>query len=176
MDLLESVRLNLATPDILFFLLGGLAAVVKSNLRFPKPLYLGLTIYLLVAIGFKGGVAVNTVGVGAIWLPALAAMALGALIPLWSYPILRFVGRLSPVDAAAVGAHYGSVSAVTFIAAVNYLTQLRQRFEPYAATFLAVMESPAIIVRVLLGRLAQRQQGSPFNAVVRLALHEAMLG
>ena len=176
MDLLESIRINLASPAILFFVLGIVAAVVKSDLRFPEPLYLGLTIYLLVAIGFKGGVAVSAAGLGAVWLPALAAMALGALIPLWTYPILRCVGRLPAVDAAAIGAHYGSVSAVTFIAAVNFLTELRQPFEAYASAFLAVMESPAIIVGVLLGKLAQRRQGSPFNAVMRLALHEALFG
>ncbi|MCL4179757.1 MAG: sodium-dependent bicarbonate transport family permease [Verrucomicrobia bacterium] len=176
MDLLESIRINLASPAILFFVLGIVAALVKSDLRFPEPLYLGLTIYLLVAIGFKGGVAVSAAGIGAVWLPALAAMALGALIPLWTYPILRWVGRLPAVDAAAVGAHYGSVSAVTFIAAVNFLTELRQPFEAYASAFLAVMESPAIIVGVMLGKLAQRRQGSPFNAVMRLALHEALLG
>jgi len=176
MDILESIRINLASPAILFFVLGVVAAVVKSDLRFPEPLYLGMTIYLLVAIGFKGGVAVSAAGIGAVWLPALAAMALGALIPLWTYPILRFVGRLPAVDAAAVGAHYGSVSAVTFITAVNYLTELRQPFEAYASAFLAVMESPAIIVGVMLGKLAQRRQGSPFKVVMRLALHEALLG
>jgi uncharacterized protein len=176
MDVLDSIRINLASPAILFFVLGMVAAVVKSDLRFPEPLYLGLTIYLLVAIGFKGGVAVNAAGLGAVWLPALAAMALGALIPLWAYPVLRFLGRLPAVDAAAIGAHYGSVSAVTFIAAVNFLTELREPFEAYASAFLAVMESPAIIVGVVLGKLAQRRQGSPFSAVMPLALHEALLG
>lgn len=176
MDILESIRINLASPAILFFVLGIVAAVVKCDLRFPEPLYLGLTIYLLVAIGFKGGVAVSAAGLGVVWLPALAAMALGTLIPLWAYPLLRFAGRLPAVDAAAIGAHYGSVSAVTFIAAVNFLTELREPFEAYASAFLAVMESPAIIVGVVLGKLAQRRQGSPFSAVMPLALHEALLG
>lgn len=176
MDVLESIRINLASPAILFFVLGIVAAVVRSDLRFPEPLYLGLTIYLLVAIGFKGGVAVNAAGLGTVWLPALAAMALGALIPLWTYPLLRYVGRLPAVDAAAVAGHYGSVSAVTFIAAVNFLTELRQPFEAYASAFLAVMESPAIIVGVMLGKLAQRRHGSSFRTVMRLALGEALLG
>lgn len=176
METLEAIRANLASPAILLFVLGMIAVLVKCDLRFPEPLYLGLTIYLLVAIGFKGGVAVSTAGLGVVWLPALAAMALGALIPFWTYPILRFAGRLPAVDAAAIGAHYGSVSAVTFIAAVNYLTELRQPFEAYASAFLAVMESPAIIVGVLLGKVALREQGSAFSAVMRRALREALLG
>ena len=109
MEFIEAIQVNLTSPAILFFVLGLIAAVVKTDLRFPEPLYLGLTMYLLVAIGFKGGVAVSAAGVGAVWLPALAAVALGAIIPLWSYPILRFAGKLPAVDAAAIGAHYGSV-------------------------------------------------------------------
>jgi uncharacterized protein len=176
MEYLEAIQTNLTSPAILFFVLGLIATAVKTDLRFPEPLYLGLTIYLLVAIGFKGGVAMSAAGVGAVWLPALAAMALGASIPLWSYPILRFVGRLPAVDAAAISAHYGSVSAVTFLAAVNYLTELGVPHEPYATAFLAVMESPAIIVGVVLGKLATRHEGVPFYSVMRLALHEALLG
>ena len=176
MEFIEAIQVNLTSPAILFFVLGLIAAAVKTDLRFPEPLYLGLTMYLLVAIGFKGGVAVSAAGVGAVWLPALAAVALGAIIPLWSYPILRFAGKLPAVDAAAIGAHYGSVSAVTFIAAVSYLNELQQPYEKFASAFLAVMESPAIIVGVVLGKLAQRRAGSPFNSVMRVALHEALLG
>jgi hypothetical protein len=176
MDVFEAVRANLASPAILFFVLGLLATACKTDLRFPEPLYLALTIYLLAAIGFKGGVAVAAAGAGVVWLPALAAMALGASIPLWSYPILRFVGGLRPVDAAAISAHYGSVSAVTFLAAVNYLKDLGVPHEAFATAFLAVMESPAIIVGVVLGKLATRSQGATLASVLRPALHEALLG
>jgi uncharacterized protein len=176
MEFLDAIRINLASPPILFFLLGLIAAAVKTDLRFPEPFYLALTLYLLVAIGFKGGVAVADAGLGAVWLPALGAVVLGALIPLWSYGVLRYLGRLPAVDAAAIGAHYGSVSAVTFIAAVAYLQELQEPFEPYAAAFLAVMESPAIVVGLILGRLAIRREGTPVNSVMRLALHEALLG
>lgn len=176
MDFLEAVHANLATPAILFFVLGVVATFVKTDLRFPEPLYLALTVYLLAAIGFKGGVAVAAAGIGAVWLPALAAVALGATIPLWCYGILRFAGRLAPVDAAAIGAHYGSVSAVTFIAAVAYLNRLGQPFEAYASAFLAVMESPAIIVGVVLGKLAADGHALSLGAITRLALHEGILG
>ncbi len=177
MDILEAVRLNLLSPAVLFFALGVLAAVAKSDLKFPEPLYLGLTIYLLVAIGFKGGVALHEAGLARVWLPGLAAVVLGALIPLWTYPVLRHVGRLPGVDAAAIAAHYGSVSAVTFIAATNYLLAVGQAYPNYASAFLAIMESPAILVGVVLGKLgAPRAADDPFGATLRQVVHEALFG
>ena len=108
-DLLPALAANLLSPAVLFFVLGVIATLVGSDLRFPEPFYVGLTIYLLVAIGFKGGVALSSAGIAHVWLPGLAAMALGAVIPLWLFPVLRYVGRLPAVDAAAVSAHYGSL-------------------------------------------------------------------
>lgn len=176
MELLDALSSNLLSPAVLFFALGLVAALVKSDLKFPEPLYVGLTIYLLVAIGFKGGVAIAEAGLGKVWLPTLAAMVLGGLIPLWTYPILRFGGKLAPFDAAAIAAHYGSVSAVTFIAATNYLKAVGQPYESYATAFLAVMESPAILVGVVLGKLAtNRGAGADFTSL-RAAMHEALFG
>ena len=176
MDVLTAIQANLLSPAVLFFVLGVIAAVTKSDLKFPEPLYVGLTIYLLTAIGFKGGVAISEAGLAKVWLPALAAMALGALIPLWTYPLLRFGGKLKSVDAAAIAAHYGSVSAVTFIAATNYLKAIDQPFENYATAFLAVMESPAILVGVVLGKLATKKAGDSSSASLRTAVHEAVFG
>ena len=177
MEILDAVRLNLLSPAVLFFALGVLAAVVKSDLKFPEPLYLGLTIYLLVAIGFKGGVALAEAGLGRVWLPSLAAVALGAVIPLWTYPVLRHLGRLPGVDAAAIAAHYGSVSAVTFIAATNYLSAVGQTYPNYATAFLAIMESPAILIGVVLGKLgAPRGETGAVGSTLRGVVHEALFG
>lgn len=180
MTLLDAVHANLLSPAVLFFVLGVVAALIRSDLRFPEPLYAGLTIYLLVAIGFKGGVAIAEAGLARVWLPALAAMTLGALIPFWTYPVLRHAGRLAAVDAAAIAAHYGSVSAVTFIAATNYLQAVGQPYEDYASAFLAVMESPAILVGVVLGRMAStRPRGGtpdPTATSLRDVVHEALCG
>lgn len=176
MEILDAIRANLLSPAVLFFVLGLIAALTKSDLKFPEPLYLGLTIYLLVAIGFKGGVAIAEAGIAKVWLPALAAMVLGALIPMWTYPLLRFGGKLPGVDAAAIAAHYGSVSAVTFIAATNYLKAIDQPFENYATAFLAVMESPAILVGVVLGKIAMKKTGEASGASLRTAVHEALFG
>ena len=174
--MLDAIQANLLSPAVLFFALGLVAALTKSDLKFPEPLYVALTIYLLVAIGFKGGVAIAEAGIAKVWMPAIAAMILGALIPLWTYPVLRFGGKFSAVDAAAIAAHYGSVSAVTFIAATNYLKAINQPFENYATAFLAVMESPAILVGVVLGKLGMRASGGADFSSLKTAMHEALFG
>lgn len=175
MTLLEAVQNNLLSPAVLFFLLGAVGALVKTDLKFPEPLYAALTIYLLVAIGFKGGSAVAQAGLAAVWLPALGGLALGALIPLWCYPVLRW-GKLSGVDAASIAAHYGSVSAVTFLAVSNFLKASGVAFEGYMAALLAVMESPAIIVGILLGRRAMGSSTGGKKSGLGAVLHEAVLG
>ncbi|MCC6234348.1 MAG: sodium-dependent bicarbonate transport family permease [Verrucomicrobiales bacterium] len=176
MELFTALSSNLLSPAVLFFALGLVAVLVRCDLKFPEPLYVGMTIYLLVAIGFKGGVAIAEAGLGQVWLPACAAMLLGALIPAWTYPVLRFGGKLPAVDAAAIAAHYGSVSAVTFIAATNYLNAIQQPYESYATAFLAVMESPAILVGVVLGKLATTRAGLTDLSSIKSAAHEALFG
>lgn len=176
MDFITAIQSNLLSPAVLFFVLGVFAAVSRSDLKFPEALYSTLTIYLLTAIGFKGGVAINEAGIGAVWLPALAAMLLGSVIPLWTYPVLRKLGKFSIADAGAIAAHYGSVSAVTFIAATNFLKSINQPYESFATAFLAVMESPAIIVGVILGKGAIGGKFSFADQGVRHALRDAVLG
>ena len=175
-DFFHALSANLLSPAVLFFALGLIATFVKSDLKFPEALYVTLTIYLLTALGFKGGVAINEAGIAVVILPALAAMLLGALIPLWTYPLLRHVGKIKPVDAAAIAAHYGSVSAVTFITATNYLKGISEPYENYATAFLAVMESPAIIVGVLLGKMTLQRGSSIFNGSFKSLLREAVFG
>ena len=176
MDIVDVFRANLLSPAVLFFALGLISALAKSDLKFPEPLYTGMTIYLLIAIGFKGGYALAEAGLAAVWLPTSASMLLGAVVPLWTYPVLRFAGRISSVDSAAIAAHYGSVSAVTFLAATNYLKAINQPFEAYATAFLAVMESPAILIGIVLGKLAAREAGTSAFTPLKSALREALLG
>lgn len=175
-DFFQALSANLLSPAVLFFALGIVAAVLRSDLKFPEALYVTLTIYLLIALGFKGGVAVHEAGLRAVVLPAIAAAILGAIIPLWVYPLLRFAGKFRPVDAAAIAAHYGSVSAVTFITATNYLKGISVPYENYATAFLAVMESPAIVVGVLLGKLALERGGAFTGESLGGLLREAVLG
>jgi hypothetical protein len=172
----ETLQANLLAPTVLFFVLGIVATLVRSDLRFPEALYHGLTIYLLAAIGFKGGVAIAEAGIANVWLPTMVACGLGAAIPLWCYPLLRWGGKLSAVDAAAVAGHYGSVSAVTFIAATTFLQRMQVPLENYSAVFLAVMESPAIIVSIAIGKLAMRDAQWSWRVTGLAQLREALFG
>jgi uncharacterized protein len=173
---LHAIQGNLLTPPVLFFALGVFAALVKSNLKFPEPLYQSLTIYLLVAIGFKGGVALSKTDISTVWLPLFAALAVSALIPVVCYGVLR--RRFASPDAASIAAHYGSASAVTFITACQYLDSEKVVYEPYVSALLALMEAPAIISGVLLLRFARRGANAAEMAAcgdrsLRGVLHEA---
>lgn len=176
MDLTTAVYANLLSPAVLFFCLGVAATLLRSDLKFPEALYLTLTIYLLASIGFKGGVSLSEAGLGKVWLPGLAALALGSVIPLWCYAILRRFGKFSSADAAAISAHYGSVSAVTFVAATNFLKSVGQPYEAFASAFLAIMESPAIVVGLLLAKLALRGPEPLSFGAFRPIFREAVLG
>ena len=142
---------NLANPPVLFFFLGMLAVWARSNLDLPQPVPKLLATYLLLAIGFKGGVELHKSGLDARVFTALGAALLVALaVPVWTFFLLR--RRLGVPNAAAVAATYGSVSAVTFIAATSLLNVLRVEFSGWMVAALALMESPAIIIGVLLAR------------------------
>ena len=157
MDTLSLAAANLTSPPVLAFLLGLLATAVGGDLRLPEPVYQLLTVYLLLGIGIKGGVALSEAPAGEVVVPVLATLALGVAIPLLAYLVLRGMTRLGPVDRGAIAAHYGSTSLVTFTAAVVFLTTAGIPYEGYVTTLLAVLEVPAIIVGLLLaGRHTQR--------------------
>lgn len=157
-DLLQA---NLLSPVVLAFLLGAVAVWVRSDLSLPKDLYTGLSIYLLLAIGLKGGQALAQTSLAELLKPAIATILLGVTIPLLAYGILRQFGKFSAVDAAAVAAHYGSVSAVTFAAAQNFLDSKGVPYEGFMPALVAILEVPAIVIAVLIARLAERRQATP---------------
>ena len=135
---------------VLAFLLGIIATLVRSELRIPDQLYAALTIYLLFAIGLKGGAHLAGVPFAAFARPGAAAIGLCVAIPLWSHFLLQRLGGFSRIDAAAIAAHYGSVSAVTFGASLAFLDQMKVGHEAFLPALLAIMEVPAIIVALLL--------------------------
>jgi hypothetical protein len=148
----------MADPVILFFLLGLIARLARSDLRLPEPLYEALSIYLLLAIGLKGGSELAVQSLGTLWPVALAAVALSALVPLAAYPVLRALVRLAPADAASIAAHYGSVSVVTFAVAQSALAAAGVTAEAWLAMLVVLMEAPGIVVGVLLARRAARRE------------------
>lgn len=137
---------NLLSPIILFFALGLAAAFARSDLTIPEAVAKGLSIYLLFAIGFKGGASVADHGIDATLILSLVAGAvLSFVIPVIAFAVLRAMTRLSVTDAAAVAGHYGSISIVTFVAATSVVTSSGLTSEGYMVAVAAVMEAPAIL-------------------------------
>ncbi len=154
MTVADLAAANLLSPVILCFALGAVANLLRSDLKLPEPVFTALSIYLMLAIGLKGGIQLANRPLAELAVPLTAALALGCLIPMWSYGLLRRFAGLSVVDAAALAAHYGSVSAVTFAAVVALLDQQNVFYEGYMPAMLAIMEVPAIIVAIGLARIA----------------------
>jgi hypothetical protein len=156
---------NLLDPAILFFIIGGLAGALRSNLEIPPAISRFLSLYLLMALGLKGGFALSHSGLTAqVGISLSAAIVLAICIPLMGYWILsRFV---SGFDAAAIAATYGSVSAVTFVTAVQYLENQGVAYGGHMAAAMALMESPAIIMAVVFANVLRQPKT---HAVVALS-------
>jgi len=162
-DTMVLATTNLISPIILSFVLGLLAAFVRSDLSFPEAIAKGLSLYLLFAIGFKGGASVSAHGVDAqLALALLAGVALSLLLPFIAFALLRTMTRVPVVDAAAVAGHYGSISIVTFVAATSLLASLGITAEGYMVAVAAVMEAPAILSALWLA--ARRGGGAGLGA------------
>jgi uncharacterized protein len=174
-DALELVRLNLLSPMVLAFALGVVATLVRSDLRVPDAMYAALSIYLLFAIGLKGGVALSATPPAALLWPALATLLAGVVTPLWSYAIARRLGGWGVADAAALAAHYGSVSVVTFVAAQAFLDRAGVGYEGFLATLVALLEVPAILIALILARRALGT-GSGAAGGWRASLREVLAG
>jgi hypothetical protein len=137
---------NLLSPIILSFALGVFAALARSDLNIPEAVAKGMSIYLLFAIGFKGGVSVADHGIDVTLASSLlAGIFLSAVLPLIAFALLQVMGNLSRLDAAAVAAHYGSISIVTFVAATSVLDSSGILAEGYMVAVAAAMEAPAIL-------------------------------
>ncbi|MEO6697659.1 MAG: sodium-dependent bicarbonate transport family permease [Gammaproteobacteria bacterium] len=154
---------NLLIPAVLFFALGVFAQLIRSDLKFPAELAKGLSIYLLLGIGLHGGMELAKADFGAALEAVVAAFALGIILPLIAYAILRWMGHLDTLNAAAIAAHYGSVSAGTFLTALAFLQTQNIAHETYPVIMLAIMESPAIIIGLLLAKLTRPDAGAPNN-------------
>lgn len=152
---------NILNPPVLFFFLGMIAVLVKSDLEIPPPIPKLFSLYLLLAIGFKGGVELTKSGINQqVVLTILAAIAMACAVPLYTFFILRL--KLDTYDSAAIAATYGSISAVTFITASAFLTELGMPFDGFMVAALALMESPAIIVGLILVNFFARDEKREF--------------
>ncbi len=143
---------NLSHPPVLFFFLGMIASFCKSDLKIPEPLPKLFSLYLLLAIGFHGGVELRKTGLTQEVVFALsAAMLMAVIVPVYAFFILKI--KLDVYNAAAIAATYGSISAVTFITAATFLQTLGLEPAGYMVAALALMEAPAIVVGIILARM-----------------------
>lgn len=171
MDILTAI-LN---PGVLFFILGFAAILLNSNLSIPDPIVKFVSLYLMLSIGFKGGVSLyhsSLFGDGILIIGIILLMS--ALVPVYSYFLLK--KRIGIADAAAIGATYGSNSTLTYITAAGFLTSLGVGYEGYMTVALVVMETPAIVLAVVMAQMAIKGQAKKSTrAVMKEALTDGTL-
>jgi hypothetical protein len=172
----EILAQNLLSPVTLAFVLGVLARLARSEFALPKDVYAGISIYLLLALGLHGGVELARASFDQILAPAVATLGIGALTPVTSYLVLRRLGRFGAQDAAGIAAHYGSVSAVTFIAAQQFATAMGEATEAFMPSLLTLLESPGIHIALAIGAIASRSTSGPAATPLRATLHEVLTG
>ncbi len=176
---LEILLNNFINPTILFFFLGLFAVWVRSDLAIPSQVSKFLSYYLLFCIGLKGGAELSHSGLNAhIFIVLAIAVVMALLVPLYSFFILR--RRFNLFDSAAIAATYGSVSAVTFITAINFLQENEAPFGGYMVAAMALMEAPAIIVGLVLADMYRQKEAQPPKgeepgaSSIRMVVREAM--
>ncbi len=173
---MEIIYANLVSPIVLCFALGMVATWIRSDLEVPPAIYQALSLYLLLAIGLKGGAAVSQSSIAELAGPVLVTLLLGLLTPLSAFFLMRRVGRLGVTDAAAVAAHYGSVSAVTFLAALEASRAAGLAAEGYLSALVAVLEVPGIFVGLVLARRKAAPASKAAAGSLGEAVHEVLTG
>ena len=143
---------NLLTAPVIAFVVALFATLLKFEIRLPEALYPILSTFLLLAIGIKGGKALAAAPASDLWKPLIAAIILGVITPLIAFAVVRTVGKLDTINSAAIAAHYGSVSAVTFTVVLSSLESQNISFEGFMTGLLAVLEVIGIIVALFLAR------------------------
>jgi uncharacterized protein len=149
-DIIDAAARNLTTPPVIAFLVGVIAVLAKSPVRLPDQVATFITYYLLLAIGVKGGYALSSTRLADFALPVVITLGVGLVTPLFAYAMFRRLGRFSVVDAAALCAHYGSVSMVTYVESQNFLDVIPVTYEGFMSALLVVLEVPAIILALVI--------------------------
>lgn len=155
----EIILQNLLSPVVLFFILGLLAAIFKSDLKFPNGLSEGLSIYLLIAIGLKGGIELSQYSLNTVIRPVMATLLIGGMIPFIILFILRFM-KIDFKNSIGLAATYGSISIVTYGAAISFLDSKGTGYEGFMNAMVVLMESPAILVSILIMKIMEKNEVS----------------
>jgi hypothetical protein len=170
----ETLQANLLSPIPLAFALGVITRLVGSEFSLPKDLYASLSIYLLFALGLKGGAELAHASIATVAWPAAATLLLGVITPLTAYGTLKWIGRFTAADSAGIAAHYGSVSAVTFIAAQQFVQRMGAPAEGFMPTLLTLLESPGIHIALAIG--AVQRTRALAKAAATATADDALLG
>ncbi len=158
---------NLIDPVILFFIIGIIAGLLKTDLKLPEAIYDALSIYLLLAIGYKGGIELSKSDLTNLLIPVSATILLGVVIPIIAYFILLKIGKFNNPDSAAIAAHYGSVSAVTFAVAIDFLNNAGVAKDEFMTVLLVMLEIPAIAIGILLAKSKSSDKTFDAGEVIR---------
>lgn len=170
MNSLDLAIENLTSPPVLAFVLGALAVILRSDLRLPDPIHTWISTYLLLAIGLKGGHSLKGSDLASLTKPALLTIAFGIAIPIVIFFVTTKLLRLGAPDAGSIAAHYGSVSVVTFTAAMIFATEANFITEPFMTSLVAILEIPGIVVALVLASM--KSEGINW----RTAVHEVLTG
>lgn len=160
-------------PVILFFVLGVIAQLAKSDLKIPDAFYDTISIYLLLAIGIKGGIELAKTEISQLFIPGVATIILGASVTLVAYALLRGAFKFENTNAIAIAAHYGSCSAVTYAVVANFLNQSGVPYEKFCTVLLVFLEIPGIMMAVALSQWTRRSKETVHYAEL---LQEVFLG
>ncbi len=174
MDSLPLAVANLTSIPVLVFIVAVIASRLHTDIRLPDAVYQGITIFLLLGIGLKGGHALKATPGEELLLPGLTALGLGIVIPFLAFGLLSLTKKVTRLEKGSLAAHYGSTSLVTFTAGLVMLESLKIFVEPYTAALLAIMEIPGIIVGIYLGTRGLRggEDASPLGSTLK----EVLLG
>jgi len=170
MNSLDLAIENLTSPPVLAFVLGALAVILRSDLRLPDPIHTWISTYLLLAIGLKGGKGLKESELSTLVTPAVLTIAFGIAIPIVIFFVTTQLLRLSAPNAGSIAAHYGSVSVVTFTAAMVFATEADFITEPFMTSLVAILEIPGIVVALVL--VGMKSEGVNW----RTAVHEVLTG
>jgi hypothetical protein len=170
MNSLDLAIENLTSPPVLAFVLGALAVILRSDLRLPDPIHTWISTYLLLAIGLKGGHSLKGSDISSLTKPALLTIAFGIAIPVVVFFVTTKLLKLNAPDAGSIAAHYGSVSVVTFTAAMIFATEADFITEPFMTSLVAILEVPGIVVALVLASM--KSAGVNW----RTAVHEVLTG
>ncbi len=174
--IIDIIQTNLLSPMILFFLMGIIAVIVNSDLKVPDAFYTGYTMIILFTIGIKGGVELKHVSFISMLPTIIAALFLSLFMLFVAYFLLRKLFRFDTTNSLAISAHYGSVSAVTFVAALGFLEKVDVPYESYISAILVIMEGPAIIGAIILYKIFNKNKTIQGDTGLGHAFKEAFFG